>query len=528
MTADADLLVVAGRVLTFHRGRAEALPRGMVLGRGRILEIVEPDDLAARARAGTPVLDLSAATVIPGLFDAHNHQPSAARDLLDVLTAHVRDLDGLIDTLAQHARGPEGAWIATERNLTRSQLGVARLPTAVELDAASTTHPIAVRFGAHTMALNTRALRDSGLHALGADPAQGRLERDPAGRPLGPIYEYGALRHVEERLSSPSPERLVESLAGVQRRYAEAGITAVRVPGVRPGEFGLYQSLREREGGLRNRVFGAVRIDPNLSQTEKLDYIAGWQVRTGFGDDWLRLDALKLFVDGGLEATADGPGDFFLDRDELVTVVRFAVARGWSVTCHAITRAAVDLVLGAYERAAPVAPGRPTLAIEHGLFMKRAQLEWAAAQRVWLSTQPGLLEIDARVTDRVGGGACPLRSALAAGVRCALGSDWNATPGTQRRPFAPLRTIRSAVRSAHDGTCPDETIPAATALYLHTRAPAELVGAADLGGIWPGAAADLVALPGHLDAEDLADAAEATPTAVLVGGRQVLAPGSPA
>ena len=516
-----DSVVVAGRLLdpvpsTPETASSES--RAILIRAGHIVDVLDARLGVDVALAGdADLIDLSQHTVTPGFFDAHNHQPSAARDVLEVATAHVTSITALAEEVHRASADREaGVWIFTERNLSRAQLAERRYPTARELDAVSTEHPIVVRFGAHSAALNSRALQESGLARMTTDPAGGRLERDADGAPVGPIHEYGALKHVDAQHPPVSDDELVEALATVQDRYLASGITAVRIPGVRPGELEWYQRLRER-GEPLVRIFAAIRVDPNLPQGDKLALIDGWPVRTGFGDDRLAVDGLKLFVDGGVDGEPDDPSTLFLGVSELTDVVTHAAARGWSVACHANTSKAVGMVLDAYQSARAQGLSAPTLVIEHGLHATTDQLRRAADLRVWLSTQPGLLEINDHV---LGAGvdassACPLRSALQAGVRIALGSDWNATPGTQGRPYAPARSLFHACRDR------PEAIDPRTALYLHTRAPAELVGHPSLGLLTRGAPADLVAFPGHLDVDDLCHSGTPEVASVMLAGHHV-------
>ncbi|MDQ1677377.1 MAG: hypothetical protein QOC93_2521 [Actinomycetota bacterium] len=509
-----EVLVVADAVHTYHSGRLDRLPRGIVLGAGRVLAHVDPDDRSARR--DLPTRDLSGCVVVPGFIDAHNHQPTAARDVGEVETAHVRSLAELRAALAAAAAArAAGTWISTEHCLTVSQLGLGRLPTAEELDGVTPEHPVAVRFGAHTMVLNSLGLERSGIPA---DPAGGVVDRVD-GRPTGTIREYGATRYVLDLLPRRSPAQLVPAMREVQRRYAAQGITGVRVTGLRPGELGIYQSLLREDGRLGHRVFGGPRVDPTFGTDAQLDVIRGWEARTGFGNEWLRLDAVKIFVDGGVETSADGVDHLFLGPSELDRLVRCAVERGWSVTCHAVSSVAVDMVLDAY---AAVGGTGVTRSLEHAFRITPDQLARAASLEVWLSTQPAIASVEGSFLAAALGPAameslCPIATALRLGVRCALGSDWNATPGTDARPFSPLESVAAAVtrRTMYGqqlGTA--EAVDVATAMYLHTRAPAELVGADDLGGIWPGARADLVALCG-----DPADGVEGcTVAATITGG----------
>ena len=522
---DVTQVFVADVVYTFHNGKAERLPRAVVMRGDRIERFADPELRHERREwSDLTVNDFRGHVLVPGFFDAHNHQPTTARDVGQVRTSLAQSVGDLLLALGEEAaRRPAGEWITTEHALTVSQLGRRGLPSAAELDTVTPNHPTAVRFGAHTMVLNSLALKETNMAPPGTDPPDGVVDRDPAtGDALGPIREYGAIRLVLDRLRKRTPDSDVSAMRLTQLEYARAGVTSVRVPGLRPGDLSVYQSLVRSDGKLGTRVFGGPRVDPTHPHADKLAMIRSWETTTGFGSKWLRLDAVKIFVDGGFETSLHGQTHLFLGGNELDDLVTCAVDRGWSVACHAVSPEAVDLTLDAYEKVASTMAGGLRLAIEHGFFATPKQLERAARIGVWLSTQPGVGYMDSElIRDRLPAEAVsrafPLATALGKGVLCALGSDWNATPGSLQRPFSPLQTLRTAVtRVGADGLAlaEDEAVAVEKTFYLHTRAPAELVGVDDLGGLWPGARGDLVAL----DADPLQGLAEAEVSAVVVGG----------
>ena len=61
----------------------------------------------------------------------------------------------------------------------------------------------------------------------------------------------------------------------------------------RPEEFAAYQRLR-REGRLPVRTYLMMMIDEMLEPMIELG------IRTGFGDEWLRIGPAKLFSDGSI------------------------------------------------------------------------------------------------------------------------------------------------------------------------------------------------------------------------------------
>lgn len=488
-------------------------PVGLLVVDGRIREVAAAAGVAdAARRLGGETVDLRGYTLVPGFVDAHNHQPTAARDRLELRTASVGTLAELGGLVAERAAALHpGSWITTERNFTRAQVTERRFPTASELDEFAPEHPVAVRVGAHAMALNSAALRASGLLDLADDPPGGWLERDAAGVPLGPVHEYGATRFIDAQLTEPARDELVRALEDVQGEYLMSGVTAVRVPGVRPGELGWYQDLADR-GALRTRVAACVRLDPNLGRAARGPFINSWPVRSGFGDELLRLGALKLFVDGGVGAAGSDASFQFIDREQLEEVCSAAALAGWGLTCHAVSEQAVELVLDAYEAAPrPVPTAERT--IEHGVFATPSQLHRAADLGVWWSAQPGLGELNSHLLGSSRTAFNPLASGLAAGVRLALGSDWNATPGSDRRPFAPRRSLAAATDNGAESIAPE------VALTCHTAGSGELFGVSKLGQLVAGAPADILAFEGVPDAEALADPDGAGPTHVIVAGR---------
>ena len=492
--------LVASRVLSFHEREATELPRGVLIGAGRILALFEPDDRAARRDLGVPVGDLGDTVLMPGFVDAHNHLPSAVLDSFAVPTAHVLSTGHLVAELtAAVERVPVSQWVVTEHALSLQQFPIGDLPDAGALDRVPGDHPIAVRLGAHAMVLNSRAMALAGIADHGDDPPGGIIERDAAGRPTGVIREYGAIKMV---LACFDPRAaagdLSDAIRKTQREYARNGITTVRVTGFREGEPAAFQRVLAADGWLATRVFGGPRLDPTSTLEHRLATISSWPAPTGFGGEWLANDAVKIFVDHGVETIVDGgEPTLLMGHDELYALVDHAAGLGWAVTCHATTRVAVDAVLDVFERVRGWSATR--LSIEHGFDLSDAQLARMAAHDVWWSTQPAVVGVELNAATSAWGRRrlVPLRSALRLGVGCVLGSDWNGTPGRRGRPFRPLESVALAVERRSlwgEEFDVEESLPPATALHLHTRTAAVMLGRDDLGLIAPGARADLIGL----------------------------------
>ncbi len=80
------------------------------------------------------------------------------------------------------------------------------------------------------------------------------------------------------------------------------GITSVNIAGSTPEELRLYQNLQERWQGRLPRM--TVQVGLSTGHTldglsESLETLEGYGWRTGAGDNWLKLGAIKMYLDGG-------------------------------------------------------------------------------------------------------------------------------------------------------------------------------------------------------------------------------------
>jgi predicted amidohydrolase YtcJ len=161
-----------------------------------------------------------------------------------------------------------------------------------------------------------------------------------------------------------TPEQLVEGLRHACRAYNAYGIGTVRDPWVAREQMPAYQALWEQgELTVRSRLM----LAPQAATLEKnMAIIEGFGVRSGFGDDFLKLWGLKFGLDGGAEGGAlDEPylnnpgyrGHLLWNPDDLLTLANFAVRRGWKIGTHAIGDRAVRTLLDVYEQVIRENPG---------------------------------------------------------------------------------------------------------------------------------------------------------------------------
>jgi predicted amidohydrolase YtcJ len=348
------------------------------------------------------------------------------------------------------------------------------------------------------------------------DAPGGVVERDDRGEPTGVLRENAAWR-FRDRHSLPTLDEMVEASREGLRVAAARGVTAIHDKDGWLGSLELFQCLRERDE-LTLRVWQSLPAD-------RLPELRAVGLRSGFGDDMLRLGYLKLFMDGTLgSATArllDGSGVELTSRDRLEEIVREAAAAGWPVAVHAIGDGANRAALDAFEATADAwRPLGLRQRIEHAQLLDHAELPRFAEIGVTASVQFSHAPSDRDLADRFWEGhegAYAYGALLGRGARLANGSD------APVEELDPLRGIVAGVLRTLDDRPPWRPRQAVTveqALRATCVEPAWLAhDERRRGTLAPGMLADLVVLdrdPAACPAEELP---EVRVLATMVGGR---------
>jgi predicted amidohydrolase YtcJ len=506
----ADLIVRAGMVRTMA---PEAGPVTTLAVRdGRIAATGGPGQeaglLAAWRGPDTVVLDDPGLVVLPAFVDTHNHLVLAARNILGVPVSGARDIAGIVARVRERAAGtPPGQWVVTAADWHELQLAERRLPTAAELDQATTDHPVLLMRGGHNGVLNSAGLRAAGLGPGTADIPGGFIARDAAGHPAGWVQD--AALELARRVLPPLPEdALAGGLARASASYAAHGLGTVRDPAVSPQEW--RTCLRaEAAGQLSVRTHAMIFTTPAAveeagSANAYLDSLEQDGIKPGAGTGRARLWGLKFVLDGGVEAAAleqpyaDRPGyrgELMWDRGDLTRALAACARRGWPVGTHAMGDRAIALLLAAIREAGDQAGPLPagTLVVEHGGLIG-GHIAEAARLGVHITVQQALLAglgpalVAAWGPERTAA-LFPWRELVGAGAWISAGTDHPIGP------LGPLAAIHGmTTRLTPAGPLgPEHAIDRAQALHLYTVAGAQFLGQPATGTLVPGAPADLVA-----------------------------------
>jgi hypothetical protein len=227
-------------------------------------------------------------------------------------------------------------------------------------------------------------------------------------------------------------------------------------------------------------------------------------VSTGFGNEMLRIQAIKVFTDGSLGARtaalespySDSPserGVLIHSQDQLNSIVESASRRGFQVAIHAIGDRAIAMALTAIENARLAVPQSDKLRhrIEHASVLNPDLIKRIKRAKVIASVQPHFIPSDPWVPARLGRERAKLvyalKSLMKSGIVVAGGSDCPV------EPIDPLEGISAAVTSATEDY--GERIDTQHALEMFTRNAAYATHEEKLKGtIHEGKVADLVVL----------------------------------
>ncbi len=535
-----DLLLLNGHLHTQDPAAPNAT--AVALRDGHIFAVGSDEKIRGLARPGERVVDLAGRLVLPGLVDGHFHYWNWTLGLHGLDLAGSPSLAAVLEGVGQAAAaGMAPRWIVGQ-GWNETVWADGRLPGRADLDAVAGGHPVLLyRNDMHLAVANSAALAEAGITGDTPDPPGGVIGHDAGGRPDGLLRDL-AINLVSETMPPATEDETVAAMRGGMARLHRLGLTGLhdyRVMGGVCGRpaFRAWQRL-QAAGDLDLRVWMHL-------PGERIDEAIALGLRTGFGDERLRIGHLKFFVDGGqgvrtawmLEPYEDSPGCgiSLTPVSEILAAVERAEDAGLAVAIHAIGDQANHRLLAGLEElrnrraaagpglcAPPAAPHR----VEHVQMIQPEDVPRLRRAGVVASVQPLQVTEDIPMVEASVGKRARLaynfRSMLDAGVPLAPGSDCPVVDPD------PMWGIHAAVTRQRrngwpaGGWHPEQRLTVAEAVWGYTMGTALASGRGhQLGSITPGKLADLVVLDRDIfDVEPMA-IADARACMTIFDGRVV-------
>src|ERR1700694_6010727 len=242
----------------------------------------------------------------PGLIDAHIHLEGLADRHLTLDLTGTKSLNETLARISSWAKPlPKDAWVVGTGWYNDAWPDPA-FPTSTQLDKAVGGRPAYLRRkDGHSAWVSTAALKLAGV-----------------GERRGILRET-AMDPVHALVPKPSDAALDDAMERALTDLATFGLTGVHSMHSDRG-FGWWAALRNR-GKL------PLRITYNLPLSD-LPHAERIGVRSGWGDEWIRIWGVKAFLDGSLGSRTaemlDGSGTPRLTQSDLLDLVNRCASSG--------------------------------------------------------------------------------------------------------------------------------------------------------------------------------------------------------
>lgn len=500
---EADLVIVNAKAWTVDPivPRAEAI----AISGDRIAAVGSGDEIRSWIGPHTHTIDAHGKTVMPGFVDAHVHFSDGGFSLSSVKLKDAATPHEFTRRIGEFAKTlPKGEWIL-EGNWDNQKWG-GELPARAWIDTVTPDNPVFVeRYDGHMSLANSLAVKLARVTKDTPEPAGGEIVRDAQGEPTG-IFKDSAQDLIYRAIPDPTNDQLDRAVSAALAEARRFGVTSLddisSFADVRS-----YQRLFAR-GQLTARIYC---ITP-MPQWQRL---ADAGILQGFGNDWVRMGAVKGFADGSLGSETAYFFDGYTDNPSYIGLMNEMMyplghmdemalgsdRAGLQLVIHAIGDRAIAEILGIYDKLEREDGQRDRrLRIEHAQHMRPQDFAEFARLHVIASMQPYHAIDDGRWAEKLIGHqraetSYAWRSMLDHSVKLAFGTDWTVAP------LNPLLGLYAAVtRATLDGKnpggwIPNEkiTLPQAIEAYTMGSAYAEF-SEKQKGSLTPGKLADVVVL----------------------------------
>jgi predicted amidohydrolase YtcJ len=517
-----DLILINGKIITVDQNFS--IVSAVAIKDGKFITVGSNKEIKKLAGKKTIIIDLNGKTVLPGLTDGHLHPETAARSELFDEIPDVHSKEELLNWIKNQAtRKAKGEWIIHTKFFP-TRLEAMKYPILEELNEAAPQNPVFLN-GSYGGMINSYAMQISNITEKTDNPD---ILRDSETGKLTGLIRSSVFKLLAIK---PPPElSYTEELDALEKmisRYNQIGFTSLCSASGGPENFKLYFDLKKQKR-LTARIYQNISLPVSIhsSAEEIKEKLINLGYYTGFGDEWIRIGALKTSIDGGiLTGTAylrepwgknaeeiygitdmTYRGFLKMNKDTLAKIAGIANEIGWKFTAHCTGGGGVDVMLDAFEqvnKSRPIKDRR--FSIIHGNFYTPEAIQRMKNLGVYADMQPAWYYKDADAMNYVLGEKRiktfhPYKSLFEAGVMINGGSDHMVkfdadTSINPYNPFIAMWSVIARKTERNSNIVPDEAISREQALKMYTINNAYASFEEDIkGSIEPGKLADLIVI----------------------------------
>jgi len=489
---EATIIILNANVVTLNPKQPHA--QAVAVYDNKIVAVGSDEQIRKYAGKTTRTIDAKNNTVVPGLNECHAHMVSFGQSLQNLDLRDAKSIPEIQSRLRKYAeKNSEKKWILGGR-WDQEKFAEKRYPTRWDLDAAVSDRPVfLIRVCGHIGVANSKALQIAGI--IGKTLIQG--EKANAGahnEKHDGLLRENALGPVWHAVPKPSQIELEQACILACKKAVEAGLTCVHWIAGSAQEIDVIHRLYSSKI-LPLRIILGIPVGG-------LDSLTKSGIRTGFGNEFVKIGFIKILSDGSLgartaalaEPYSDKPdtcGMMLYKEEKLSELVEESHKAGLQLAIHAIGDRAVEVVLNAYEKALKKYPSKNHRhRIEHASVLNPNLIRRMKRLRLIASVQPHFVASDFWLVDRVGEArACwvyPLKTLMHEGITVVSGSDC---------PVEPISPILGIWAATTRKIVPQENLTVEEALKTYTSNAAFASFDEDKRGtIEPGKLADLTIL----------------------------------
>jgi predicted amidohydrolase YtcJ len=525
---EADLIIHGGAIVTMNE--AQPTFEAIAVKDGRIVAAGTQDDVLAKWKgSSTRLIELGDHALLPGFIDAHGHFMNAPRvvtwaNCSAAPVGPVRAIPDIVAALKANVEArkiAKGEWVMGY-GYDATSLAEKRDLTRLDLDPHFPDNPVMViHVSNHGAVLNSLALKTFNVTSDTPTPDGGLIAREPgSSQPAGLLMET-AFMPIFAQVPQPGEDEMLDLLKPAQQIYASKGCTTAQEGATHAEELEFL-----RKAGATGRLYIDIVSLPFIAEVPKIfrSYLAtdNADKLVVIGDpskefnvykDRLKLGGLKFVIDGspqgktafwtkplltgGPNGEKDWVGQPLFPKETIERLYSLATQKTIQIWSHANGDAAIDLVIGAAEKAGLKSGDDRRHVVVHSQCMRPEQLESYATLGLSPSffTEHTFFWGDVHLANLGEERAfflSPAKSAEAKAIPFSNHNDFMVTP------VDPMLMVWSAVtRQSKTGVVigPDERIDVMTALKALTVVPAwQYREENDKGSIEVGKLADLVIL----------------------------------